>query len=140
MTANPSPHPAARRDGFFGEAELGPVARAGNVPFVLAIFIYQITLSPFIGRHCRFEPTCSRYGMTAYRRYGPLRGSWLTAARIARCHPFRAGGYDPVPARPTPPKDVHSSPNASAPTRADHHSGDRSGRSDHGPAAGGEAT
>lgn len=87
----------ARRDGRFGEAGLGGLARAGNVPLVLLILLYRVTLSPFIGGQCRFEPTCSRYALTALRRYGPVRGGWLAARRITRCHPFSRGGYDPVP-------------------------------------------
>ena len=89
-----------RRDGVFGEADLGPVARLANAPFVLAILLYRITLSPFIGGQCRFEPTCSRYSLEAFRRFGPARGFLLTLRRIGRCHPFHAGGYDPVPLEP----------------------------------------
>ena len=84
-------------DGFFGEEGLGRAARLGNVPFVLGILLYRVTLSAFLGRQCRFEPTCSLYGLVAYRRYGPMRGTWLTLRRIGRCHPFHRGGYDPVP-------------------------------------------
>lgn len=87
------------RDGLFGEAGLGRPARVANVPFVLGILLYRVTLSPFIGRQCRFEPTCSRYSLGAFRRYGPVTGLWLTARRIGRCHPFHPGGYDPVPFR-----------------------------------------
>ncbi|MDQ7013105.1 MAG: membrane protein insertion efficiency factor YidD [Planctomycetota bacterium] len=87
----------ARRDTIFGEAHLGPLARAGNVPFVLVILLYRVTLSPFLGRQCRFEPTCSRFGLDAYRRFGPLRGTLMTTGRICRCNPFNKGGYDPVP-------------------------------------------
>ena len=84
-------------DGFFGEEGLGPAARLGNVPFVLGIVLYRVMLSPFLGRQCRFEPTCSLYGLVAYRRYGPIRGTWMTLRRVGRCHPFHRGGYDPVP-------------------------------------------
>jgi putative membrane protein insertion efficiency factor len=62
-----------------------------------AIRLYQLTLSPFIGRHCRFHPTCSCYAAEAVSAYGLLRGSLLTARRLARCHPFHPGGFDPVP-------------------------------------------
>ena len=62
------------------------------------IKLYQITLSPFLGRHCRFHPTCSHYGVEALRTHGPFRGSGLTLRRLSRCHPFSGkGGYDPVP-------------------------------------------
>ncbi len=87
----------ALRESWLGEAELGWCKRVGNVPFVVMILLYRITLSPFIGGQCRFEPTCSRYALDAYRRYGPVRGTLLTMARIGRCHPFHKGGYDPVP-------------------------------------------
>jgi putative membrane protein insertion efficiency factor len=68
-----------------------------NLPFVVVIRAYQITLSPIFGRGCRYEPTCSHFGLAAYRTYGPLRATWLTAARVLRCHPFARGGYDPLP-------------------------------------------
>ena len=71
--------------------------RAGNVPFVLLIRLYRVTLSPFLGRQCRYEPTCSVYALDAYRLYGPVRGTRMTLGRILRCHPFVRGGYDPVP-------------------------------------------
>jgi putative membrane protein insertion efficiency factor len=58
---------------------------------------YQLLLSPFLGSHCRFTPTCSQYASEAIVRYGALRGSWLAIKRIGRCHPFCDGGYDPVP-------------------------------------------
>jgi uncharacterized protein len=58
---------------------------------------YQLTISPLIGPCCRFHPTCSHYGIEAIETHGALRGSWLTLKRIARCHPFHEGGFDPVP-------------------------------------------
>lgn len=73
-----------------------PLAAA---PFVALIRCYQVTLRPFMGGQCRYEPTCSDYGVEAYREHGPIRGTWLTARRILRCHPFARGGYDPVPPR-----------------------------------------
>jgi hypothetical protein len=60
---------------------------------------YQVLLSPFFGRHCRFTPSCSQYASEAIGRYGAMRGSWLAIKRIGRCHPFCDGGYDPVPQR-----------------------------------------
>lgn len=56
---------------------------------------YQILLSPLLGRHCRFTPTCSQYFILAVEKYGALRGSWRGVKRIARCHPWHPGGYDP---------------------------------------------
>lgn len=62
-----------------------------------SIRIYQWTLSPLIGRSCRFHPTCSCYTSEAIERFGAWRGTYLGARRILRCHPWHAGGYDPVP-------------------------------------------
>lgn len=61
------------------------------------IRLYQIFLSPWLGMHCRYAPTCSAYAVEAVCVHGVLRGGWLAAARIGRCHPFHVGGYDPVP-------------------------------------------
>jgi putative membrane protein insertion efficiency factor len=61
------------------------------------IRIYQLTLSPLLGPACRFEPSCSRYTATCIEHLGAVRGGWLGLRRIARCHPFHAGGYDPPP-------------------------------------------
>jgi len=61
------------------------------------IRLYQLTLSPFVGQHCRFTPSCSRYTAEAVEKYGAAKGSWLGVKRIARCQPFCKGGHDPVP-------------------------------------------
>ncbi|MEQ8317037.1 MAG: membrane protein insertion efficiency factor YidD [Phycisphaerales bacterium] len=63
----------------------------------MPIRAYRVTLSPFVGGQCRFEPTCSRYALEAYHTHGPFKGTRLTLWRLARCHPFIKGGYDPVP-------------------------------------------
>jgi uncharacterized protein len=66
----------------------------------LALFLiraYQRLLSPAFRGHCRFTPSCSEYAHNAVERYGILRGAWLAARRLARCHPLGASGYDPVP-------------------------------------------
>jgi putative membrane protein insertion efficiency factor len=64
---------------------------------------YRYLLSPWLGRQCRFEPTCSVYAIAALETHGALRGSGLALHRIARCNPFCNGGHDPVP--PKPPAD-----------------------------------
>jgi len=64
---------------------------------LLLIRVYQLTLSRMFPAACRFEPTCSHYGYEAIDKYGLVRGGWMAAKRISRCHPFNPGGYDPVP-------------------------------------------
>jgi uncharacterized protein len=64
--------------------------------FVVLVRVYQTCVSPFLGSCCRFYPSCSEYAILAVRRYGPFRGGVLSLLRILRCHPFHAGGYDPV--------------------------------------------
>lgn len=64
---------------------------------VLFIRIYQYFISPLLGNACRFYPSCSEYAVEAIMRHGIIRGFWLAVKRIARCHPFHPGGYDPVP-------------------------------------------
>ncbi|MBV6424222.1 MAG: putative membrane protein insertion efficiency factor [Steroidobacteraceae bacterium] len=61
------------------------------------IRLYQWTLSPLLGPRCRFYPSCSHYALEAVDRFGVLRGGWLAARRIGRCHPWHPGGFDPVP-------------------------------------------
>ena len=61
---------------------------------------YRLLLSPWLGSACRFEPTCSLYAIGALERHGALAGSYLTLRRLARCHPWCAGGCDPVPEHP----------------------------------------
>ena len=74
---------------------------------LLLIRLYQLTLSPLLGPSCRFEPSCSRYAMACIDGHGFLRGGVLAAKRIARCHPWNPGGYDPPP---MPPHEHHEGP------------------------------
>ncbi|WP_304109893.1 membrane protein insertion efficiency factor YidD [Phascolarctobacterium succinatutens] len=64
---------------------------------ILCIRFYQIFISPLKPPTCRFYPTCSAYAIEAIQKRGPVKGTWLAIKRIAKCHPFHPGGYDPVP-------------------------------------------
>ena len=70
----------------------------------LGLKAYKTTLSPLIGRQCRYLPTCSEYAAQALKDHGPLKGSWLAVGRICRCNPFGGSGYDPSPPPPEPRK------------------------------------
>ena len=65
--------------------------------FLFLIRLYQLGISPYIGPHCRFTPTCSRYAYEAILKYGALKGGYLAVRRLLKYHPFHEGGYDPVP-------------------------------------------
>jgi len=67
-----------------------------RAPLIGLIRLYQLFISPMIPPSCRFAPTCSQYAIDAIGIHGPLRGSYLAARRLLRCHPFTRGGYDPV--------------------------------------------
>lgn len=58
---------------------------------------YRLIISPWLGNHCRFTPTCSEYALMAVERHGALKGSWLAVRRLGSCHPWHTGGHDPVP-------------------------------------------
>ncbi|MFZ0790147.1 MAG: membrane protein insertion efficiency factor YidD [Chromatiaceae bacterium] len=64
---------------------------------IVVIRIYQYLISPLIGPHCRFHPSCSHYSVEAIQRHGAMHGSYLALRRLARCHPWHPGGIDPVP-------------------------------------------
>ncbi len=66
-------------------------------PFIALIKIYQWVISPLLGPSCRFTPTCSNYSLQAFKKYGLIKGLWLSARRIVRCHPWGGHGEDPVP-------------------------------------------
>jgi uncharacterized protein len=68
-------------------------------PLIALLAAYRRWLSPLMGPHCRFAPSCSAYAIEAIAAYGAARGSWLALRRLAKCQPFFTGGYDPVPIR-----------------------------------------
>lgn len=76
-----------------------PDAPPGTAARILLLLIegYRLVLSPLLGGFCRYQPTCSVYGAEAVRRHGARRGAFLALRRVLRCHPFRPGGFDPVP-------------------------------------------
>ncbi len=68
-----------------------------SLPFIAIIKLYQLVISPWLGPSCRYLPTCSQYAIGALRKYGVLKGLWLTLKRITKCHPWGGHGADPVP-------------------------------------------
>ncbi|MFZ1828649.1 MAG: membrane protein insertion efficiency factor YidD [Candidatus Competibacteraceae bacterium] len=68
---------------------------------IALIRVYQLLVSPLLGNHCRFYPSCSQYAREALEQHGVLRGVWLAIRRLLRCHPWHPGGVDPVP-EPSP--------------------------------------
>jgi len=78
-------------------AEGRPAVRLPSRLLAAVIRGYQRFVSPALPPSCRFHPSCSQYALEAITRHGALKGSWLAARRLARCHPFHPGGFDPVP-------------------------------------------
>jgi uncharacterized protein len=68
-----------------------------GLPLIALIKLYQWVISPAIGPRCRFTPSCSQYAIGALKKYGLIKGGWLTVRRVARCHPWGGHGVDPVP-------------------------------------------
>ena len=72
------------------------IATIPSQTLIAVVRSYQLLISPLLGRHCRFTPSCSTYFIQAVNKYGALRGSLLGARRIGRCHPWNPGGHDPL--------------------------------------------
>ncbi len=76
---------------------MAKIEKAMRTILISIIKAYRYLLSPFLGNNCRFHPSCSEYAETAIRRFGVLRGGWMSVRRIGCCHPWHEGGIDPVP-------------------------------------------
>lgn len=76
------------------------------LPLIALVRAYQVLISPLLGPSCKFYPSCSAYALTALQRFGPLKGTWLAARRLGKCHPWSHGGVDHVPHR-APRRDHH---------------------------------
>ena len=89
------------------------VKRIVAAPLIGLLLFYQRFVSPMTPPTCRYYPSCSTYALTAIRRFGPVKGTWLAAKRLARCHPWAAGGVDHVPAKDPTSTEPHSADPAS---------------------------
>lgn len=89
------------RNAGASSPERKPVGISAHI-ILIVIRGYQLTLSAFLGRQCRFGPSCSDYAAEAVRLHGAWRGGWLGLKRIGRCHPWGGSGYDPVPMQTRP--------------------------------------
>ena len=99
-------------------SDSAPAGRSRSARTVLAVLrLYRAAISPLRPACCRYSPTCSAYAIEAIETHGGARGTWLAVRRVLRCHPFHAGGHDPVPSRvhrsdvkdlPTPPRPAAS--------------------------------
>ena len=96
----PPSHAVSPSHGDAGPQPLRPTLVARLLLGLIAL--YRALLAPLLGPACRFEPSCSRYTSACVERFGAARGLWLGARRIARCHPWHPGGYDPPPSRRSP--------------------------------------
>jgi len=76
--------------------------------FMAIIKCYQFLLSPLLGQNCRFQPTCSEYALQAINQFGVIKGGYLSLRRLIKCHPFHAGGFDPVPEKSAKEDQKHN--------------------------------
>lgn len=83
------------------DREAGPRVGIAARALIMPVLGYRRFISPLLPPACRFHPSCSQYALEALQVHGAARGSWLAVRRLARCHPFNPGGYDPVPGRVT---------------------------------------
>ena len=74
-----------------------PIRKLLSMIILLPVYVYRLMISPLLGVNCRFQPSCSEYAIDAIRLHGPLKGGYLSARRMMRCHPGGGSGYDPVP-------------------------------------------
>ena len=97
------------------------VKRVTAAPLIGLLLFYQRFISPLTPPTCRYYPSCSAYALTAIRRFGPVKGTWLAAKRLARCHPWAAGGVDHVPAKePSPTECLSADPASQTPAPPAH--------------------
>ena len=89
---------------------------------LLLLRLYKLCISPYLGQNCRFYPSCSDYASEAVATHGALHGSWLAARRLCKCHPWHAGGLDPVPCKAGPADHTATATSSSATARGCSHS------------------
>lgn len=76
---------------------MAKIEQACVLLILAVVYLYRFAVSPFLGNRCRFYPSCSQYAIEALKKHGLYKGIWLSIKRICKCHPWHAGGYDPVP-------------------------------------------
>ena len=106
MSTEPRPEGAqgSRENGHETDSRIrrivGRIGQLAALPLIALVRFYQLVISPLTPPTCRYYPSCSTYAVTALRRFGPIKGTWLAVRRVLRCHPWAPGGVDHVPDRP----------------------------------------